>query len=747
MGIFKSTIGQYKEKKAAFLSYQINQYDQRDFAIWLIVDQQINGFTRLPFSYQYLDESSVRPYPIIRLVAGPGVSVVLQNFPKSYIPEIDKIPLLEIIRVQDPNLVPPLAVDFTSSDFKASTVIGCGMILVGEKCFLIDHLIDHLSNNTRTVQPSNRTRIKHFYSNTELILDVPEFSETPDSPKDSRARFAYEIDLQGSPDSVDKPLIKIVKTPSVDFKIVPNFLPKSPFTADPGLRLEFTIFNLYETDDINDVPPQGWPIIPTDKWRRITSFPREPSMEETIALAAFDTGVGMIPYVGDFVDIAELFYGVFSGKDRWGRKVTTSDLILMGAGALLPFVSSSVLRAPKNLAKVFRGRAEQTAEIIEDLRHANLNSKDAETIRLAEQTIKKGQKLSKELYEDSLKVLQKVQAEPKAIGDLLNAGQTGFTHSELQELYQSYCYSKLKKFEEPEPPHKWAMLQKKGRPRELLVGLFGQNYAQTVKAAKSRRAFNLLDVPCPQDFPEKLVEQHIQTLIKKNSHQVTERLEKALQTETKEFSIFAELRQRVKEKFFNIMKGNLGEIYARKIQQEVLQTIANDNPKVKLISGLRFKVMREGGLARSVQFTDNIIAEEINGHLVIRGVFEVKSGYKGGQEATEQIFDWIEDRIVDGSELVIPAGSKILDPKGVETVVKKTKTFLYQPDSKAPRRVILLMSANRHKITAKGLSHLGADSSMQVAAQVIPHELEITSEQLDYLSAQLLSRLFLVPGG
>ena len=738
MGIFKATTGQVGSKLAVFLDYQLNQYDKRSVAVWLIVHNTINGFERLPFSYQYIEETSVRPYPVIRIVAGPGVSIILKNFPKSYIPKTDEFPDLDVIRVQDPEMVPPLAFDLSSYDYSASTVLGCGMILLGEKCFKVDHV-------------SNQTIIQHFGSNTEFILSIPWFSETPDNPRDAQARYAYEIDLNGKAGSVDQPLLKIVKTPAVQFSIAEKFLSPPPYGSNKDTSFLLSIFDLYETDNINDIPNQGCPIIPSDRWRRVTSFPREPSLEETVGLALFDASIGMIPVVGDLVDVGEFFYGAFSGRDKWGRKVTASDLVLMGIGCLLPFVGSSALRSGKNLAKVFKGKAGQTAEVIDELRNANLGGKELETIHKAEKAILKGEKLSQQMLDDSAKVLQKIKTEPKIIDDFLNAGQTGFTHAELQEMYQSYRYSMIKKGETPTSPESWAFRQTKGRARDLLESLLGKNYAKGIGAGRSHRAINLLDIPRPKNYSQELVEEQIQYILKNHSEKVTERLKDALRAETNEFAIMGQLRQRINPGYFRIMKGNIAEIFSIKTQKAVLQEIAGKiagkYPDANIISGIQMKVMESSGLSKSMLFTDNIIAVHYKGNLYIRGVFEVKSGFKGGQEATSQIFKWIEDKVVDGSELVIPKGSKLLNTKGEEFLTSKIQTFQYRPGSSEPGQVIGLMNADRHIITAKGVSHLGIDSAMQVATEVKRHELEITSEQLDYLTGQLLSRISLLPGG
>lgn len=127
--------------------------------------------------------------------------------------------------------------------------------------------------------------------------------------------------------------------------------------------------------------------------------------------------------------------------------------------------------------------------------------------------------------------------------------------------------------------------------------------------------------------------------------------------------------------------------------------------------------MENGKLSPAKLFADDVIAVVEKGNLRILKLYEVKSGYRGGMEATEQIFDWIEGRLphAEGSRLLLPDG----------------KFFIYDPGSIDKGRVIGLNNAPRCIITAKGASHLGVDSSMQVAARLERVELELTSEQME----------------
>lgn len=57
-----------------------------------------------------------------------------------------------------------------------------------------------------------------------------------------------------------------------------------------------------------------------------------------------DLIVGMIPLVGDVVDIADFAHALATGTDKWGQPVTKIGLIAMGFGAMMPFASGSLAK-------------------------------------------------------------------------------------------------------------------------------------------------------------------------------------------------------------------------------------------------------------------------------------------------------------------------------------------------------------------------------------------------------------------
>lgn len=57
-----------------------------------------------------------------------------------------------------------------------------------------------------------------------------------------------------------------------------------------------------------------------------------------------DLMVGMIPLVGDVVDIADFAHALATGTDKWGQPVTKIGLICLGVGAMMPFASGSLAK-------------------------------------------------------------------------------------------------------------------------------------------------------------------------------------------------------------------------------------------------------------------------------------------------------------------------------------------------------------------------------------------------------------------
>jgi len=741
MGIFTSREIEVSGKRAIQLSHQINEFDRTPRLITLIIQQELSGYTRFPAAFEYLEKPDTQRFwkisSTIRIVVAPGVSVLLQNFPDVYME--GEIPLLEIYRVQDPAVVPPMGTSIASYGLIGTNEINSPPYTIPPD-LVTAGTAKEPENYFRIERRPGEVVISHPFSSTILTMDVKQFSRTPGSTADAKDRFCYQFDPQGVLGDVAKPLLKIVKTPAVGLKFSGKSWLKLHPVVNVDLRQELAFWKVYEVDDINAVPTQGYDIVPESGWREITTFDRDPTPEEELALAAFDTLIGFIPVVGQIIDLSEFIYGLVTSKDRWGRKLDVGDKVVMGVGALLILLPHAVSGAER-LVKLFGRRAASTEALIEALRRASLTAEEADLIRAMEDAIRKGGRPTAEMLERFSTIMHRIQGEYPDLELFLNADRTGFIHPQLQEQYQNYL-QKLKDPGKRANPREWAIRQTTGAPRQLLERLLGPDYARGTRRVASERFFNLKDIPRPLGYTDAKLDEHLKTALRKRS-KLVERLNQFLeQRRSTNFITRFLARERVGSGHFRILKGNLGEIFSSAIQLQVLREYLIAEPGARLISGVRMRLMtEEGNLARSVLFTDNIIALQRGGDLHILGVFEVKAGYEGGQEATSQIFKWIEGHITDGSQLVIPQGAQIINADGIESVVKRELTFTYKPDQRGVAEVINLQTADRHIIAARGSSHLGIDSAEQVAAKVTRHTLEMSSAELDYLVARILSGL------
>jgi hypothetical protein len=79
---------------------------------------------------------------------------------------------------------------------------------------------------------------------------------------------------------------------------------------------------------------------------RIELPPLDPQVHPYFNQIAFmvDFVVGMIPVVGDVVDIIEVSASLYTGKDKWGRPMTVYEQLLLAGCLLVPGVSNTMVR-------------------------------------------------------------------------------------------------------------------------------------------------------------------------------------------------------------------------------------------------------------------------------------------------------------------------------------------------------------------------------------------------------------------
>src|SRR5206468_3636844 len=109
------------------LTYRSNRQDRKPRRVSVAVVEHLEGLDRqIPAAFEVIEpERSAAAalrlprFATIRVVAAPGVSVRLDGFPDVYVPDLN-YPRVEIFRVQDPALVPPMASNIQPNDYEWS---------------------------------------------------------------------------------------------------------------------------------------------------------------------------------------------------------------------------------------------------------------------------------------------------------------------------------------------------------------------------------------------------------------------------------------------------------------------------------------------------------------------------------------------------------------------------------------------------------------------------------------------------
>jgi hypothetical protein len=724
-------------RRAVELSCRINDKDRRLMRVILVEVRRWSNDGPLPFAYQWIEGSLERPYPSIYIVAAPGVSIQLVNFPDTYIPGLDGIPLVEIVRVQDIELVPLIGEEIDLGRF------------LGESIENSDHLFNIISGKGMTdpklfglIRTPEGAQIHHFYSGEILDITVPQLSNKKGEYIDSYARFAFQFYPDGELGSMDKPLLRIVKTESVRITVrggVNRFR-----VADEIERYGMNIVKpysiVYGVQEVEEVPPIGADLVPMENWRPLTRLERIPpeseSLEEAIYAGAIDMTIGFVPIVGDLVDIAEFIYGVASGEDKWGNKLTSFDLAVMGLVAILPFVPSG-LRHGSLLLRRFATQADAAERALIGVVGAGITSSEIGIILTAEGLIKSGRKLTSEIIGQINKLLLRMKSRQLVLKDLINATGTGFSHSQLQEYYRAYQASNRN----PVSPDEWARRVTTGRPKVILEGMLGVDYRKRMSETASK-FLNWSSVPRPLGFTDDQMRKYSAKLAG-SREMLFERLESWLEQRRAINPILRYMySDRIEQGLYRILKGNAAQILSMPIQMTRLQHLSVKYPGVKLVVGVQVRIMEEGKLSKAVLFSDNLISTFPGGDMSLKAVCEVKGGFKGGYEARVQVFEWIERRLTPGSQLILPRGSMLISPSGKKEILTKERVYVYAPGMAvyAPGAgggfIANLARAPRYIITAKGTSSIGINTSMRTTAPVDPIELDITSEQLDFTLAK-----------
>lgn len=343
------------------------------------------------------------------------------------------------------------------------------------------------------------------------------------------------------------------------------------------------------------------------------------------------------------------------------------------------------------------------------------------------------------------------------IDDLMSA-EGKINHPRVAEFYEAYVQRQRATDSPILGPREWIPYAR-GAAYEFLFKLLGENIRRGGQISLPV-LLDLAMIPQPPSMSPERVSDLLRFLTRAdNAPKTWERLSRFDDGADAVTELLATER-RVSRAYLNILKGNLAEVFSMPEQLRTLVRIKEAHPDAVLLTGVRIAEPSSGA---SRLFSDNIIARwRGNGSLEVLKVFEVKSGYRGGGEAQEQIFEWIEGRIEDGFQLHLPSDARYYDiPRGqgtsaivtrnisdeIEVLTGNTSqtaqmgrgwTYVYDPSGhQSGPRVISLVSSERQVITASGASQVGLNPSLGLVQSSDAVELGISSAELDFLAGQL----------
>lgn len=323
-------------------------------------EEDLSILTPIPeFAWDYLLPTDPVKVPLFVVVAAPGVEVDVPSSP----PPVGWAPL--VIRVQDRAVVPAWG-----------TAVEPGLLLAPYEIAPYEAAEDAI---TLPAQPPAAPGVQVVPRPEGISLVYPMYPTGggeqlvgvdillgPDVLGSPDARFAWDVtyyqDDRGDPVPDPAAHLSVWITAGVTVEVVTTALTE---LRDYRLRTE-----VWQVPDFRDIPPFGAEL-PFDTgslehfagfaedweptWTRADGLtPRLnylPAGTQTQRLGytswfttVVDLIVGQIPLVGDVVDIADFISALGSGRDKWGQPVSRFGFILMGFGALMPFVSGSLAK-------------------------------------------------------------------------------------------------------------------------------------------------------------------------------------------------------------------------------------------------------------------------------------------------------------------------------------------------------------------------------------------------------------------
>ncbi len=431
---------------------------------------------KVPFAFQFLPSTALRSAPVIRIVAGPGVSIRLEGWPLFHAASLGN-PALQIFRVQDPESVPRQG---TAIDPSLYT----GMQAVSSEESETPYFLPPRSPVVVVRRPDG-VDIIHRDSGEVLAITAPNLL--------GDAGFAYDIDLP-APEPLLNPVasllfgikLRIVKTPAV--RILLRYRRAFRLGGNVG-RAGALLPLIYEVPRVDMVPAQGTSIPETGDHLRSVPAQAYESLGHTLGTTAIDVGFGFLPIAGDAIDIAEFALGLFKGYDRWGRPLSALDLVVLGIGAALPLVGGAALRGGLRAA---RGGARGAEEMTDLVRAAqSLTAAERAEIERWNRAIRGGGELSETEAAAAARLVRRLDDAARATSEagragragyptldqILNAERSGFTDPEIQAGYRRYMAGRA----EQVSPEEWVR-RTRGAPQDLLARVLGPENFRTARS-------------------------------------------------------------------------------------------------------------------------------------------------------------------------------------------------------------------------------------------------------------------------
>ena len=471
-------------------------------------------------------------------------------------------------------------------------------------------------------------RIIDVTTDSHLHVTVPVHG--PDS---ARARFAYWVEYDG----YNATVIHLFKTPAVRVEYSTLYredladgdaFPLDHFplasTPRPADLIREVLAEKFEVrvqlkHSLEAVPEQGEDLIVDP---RNTIQPDVPITENDIRImkersvelgkTAVDIGVGFIPIVGDAVDLSELI----AGSDKWGRKLSTTDRVLTGNRPPPPLhrrpglAPSATREDPMKLHKlettdvdrVARLPSGRTKEIVDEAK--GLSEHEHRILLHGIDTVTNGSKLSRKLSEAVMPIVDKIGVKAEfEWAKIYDHKKDRFWNHKVNEHYRRWKKKNSEKFKlrnkkPDEIAVEWAR-RTRHTPGTILRRLLGKGFGRIVlgksPGAKIPRILN--DIPPSPGLTPTLKRQIIADLQAADPKLLNKKVVKYYNSPDYSEAV-------VDSGFFSIVKGNIGEVLARKVQLELVEnyrTIFAGEwfaDRIQLISDLRVK---------GLEFTDGVI--------------------------------------------------------------------------------------------------------------------------------------------